>query len=525
MSDPLARLVRASMALRGTRPTLTEISAVEADADALDSLVDGWLVSPEFAATVRDLHAEMWLLRMTHRDRLPAAGPLDWADRGALAAALGESPLVLAEQVVVTRRPYTDVVLSDETWVDPHVATVLGLPWDTAGAAWQAVVPTDGRPAAGILSQDALWLRHITGDANRQRARAEFIADRLLCDPFSTKDLPVTNLSGAEDAVSVEPACTACHDDLDPLASTLFGFRRYVLSDEIHDAYVSGCPDPAFCYPIQMWIADAVGTGPDWGLPTPGFFGADLVDIGDLGRSVASDPRFATCTARRVRAWLHQVDPDSLPEDLVQADADELVAGSWDLAAHLADLVRAPDFLGEDAVGPLAVRPETMARHVEATTGYSWRVNPNPTGCPALGCSQDVELLTDARDGFRVLAGGIDGYDIVTTSLVPAPTRALVVRRHAERVADYVVTTDFDRPAETRRLLQLVEPTSNGERLVRTQLAMLHLVLLGERVQLVGPEVDVDLTLWAGAFRRSGGHAAWRAVVAAMLQDPRAVLY
>jgi hypothetical protein len=525
MADPLARLVRASMALRGTRPSLAEISAVDVDPDALPGLVEGWLSTEEFGATVRDLHAESWLMRMTVGIGLPAAGPLGWADRGALVDAMAEAPLLLAEHVVVDRRPYTDVVTSPDTWVDAHVSAALGLPFDPAGPTWQAVIPEDGRPSAGILSQDTLWLRHITGDANRQRARAEFIADRLLCDAFSTRDLPVADLTGAEDAVSVEPACTACHDDLDPLASVLFGFRRYILTHEIVDAYAADCPDPAYCYPLQMYVPEAVGTGSDWGMPAPGYWGTPLDGLADLGAAVAADPRFASCSARRARAWLHQVAPETLDDAVVEADADALVAGGWDLAALLADLVLAPDFTGTEAVGPLAVRPEARARQVEAQTGFQWRVDPSPEGCPTLGCKRDLALLTDASDGFRVLMGGIDALDIVETSLVPATSRALVVRRHAERAADYAVDADFALPAASRRLLQLVEPDSNGETTVRSQIAMLHLVLLGERVPLYGAALDADLALWANSFHRAGGRAAWRALIAAMLQDDRAVLY
>lgn len=525
MEDVTAQLVRASLALRGIRPTAAEHDIMLDDPRGLAALVDGWLVEPEFAATVRDLHAETWLTRMTHRDRLPASGVLAWADRGALASALGESTLVFAERVVVDRRPYTELVTAEETWVDEHVALVLGLPFEAGGPEWQIGNPVDGRSAAGILSQDTLWMRHITGDANRQRARAEFIADRLLCDPFSTRDLPVTDLSGSLDAVSVDPACTSCHEDLDPIASTIFGFRRYVLSTEMVEAYANGCEDPAFCYPIQMWVPETEGTGPDWGMPEPGWFGEPLANVGALGLAVAQDPRFASCTARRFRAWLHQVDPDSLDDEVVQVDADALVASDWDAAALLRDLVLADDFVGTEAVGPLAVRPESLARQVEAATGFGWHVNPHPFGCTLLGCSRDVDLLNDARDGFRVLAGGIDGYDVIEPSLAPAPTRALVVRRLAEGAADFVVDDDFGKLAEDRRLLTLIERDGNGENKVRAQLVALHLRLLGERVTPISPAVDEDVALWGAVFFRSGGSAAWRAVIAALLQDPRAVTY
>ena len=59
---PTEHLARASLALRGIRPSLAELQAVAAEPDRIAALVDRYLESAEFGATIRDLHDELLLL-------------------------------------------------------------------------------------------------------------------------------------------------------------------------------------------------------------------------------------------------------------------------------------------------------------------------------------------------------------------------------------------------------------------------------------------------------------------------------
>src|SRR5262245_21845617 len=72
--DPVGRLLRASMAVRGVRPSVEEIELIRQDPDALGGLVDQWMESPEFAATIRDMWAEILLLRNDTFNPLPVLG-------------------------------------------------------------------------------------------------------------------------------------------------------------------------------------------------------------------------------------------------------------------------------------------------------------------------------------------------------------------------------------------------------------------------------------------------------------------
>ena len=113
--SPTERLVRTSMVLRGIRPTVDELEAVQTDPDRLEGYVDAWLESDAFGTTVRDLHAELFLLRRDTTDQLPVKGIL--AERGYdqddLYRSTTEAPLRMVEAIVREDRPYTEILTAD----------------------------------------------------------------------------------------------------------------------------------------------------------------------------------------------------------------------------------------------------------------------------------------------------------------------------------------------------------------------------------------------------------------------------
>src|SRR5689334_21105054 len=62
--SPAQHLTRASMALRGVRPSVEDLRAVEADPKMLPAIVDRYLQSPEFGQTIMELHNETLLVRV-----------------------------------------------------------------------------------------------------------------------------------------------------------------------------------------------------------------------------------------------------------------------------------------------------------------------------------------------------------------------------------------------------------------------------------------------------------------------------
>src|SRR5215510_36351 len=72
---PTEHLARASLALRGVRPSLAELRAVAGDPDKLPALVDRYLESPEFAVTLRELHGSVLLLHPQLTNFTPQPAP------------------------------------------------------------------------------------------------------------------------------------------------------------------------------------------------------------------------------------------------------------------------------------------------------------------------------------------------------------------------------------------------------------------------------------------------------------------
>jgi hypothetical protein len=106
--SPTEHLVRASMTLRGRRPTVTELEQVAADPDALAGIVDGYLATPDFGDVMRDLHAETLLVRVDLQNRaLRAIGPVADKTASELGGNAYEEPLKLIEHVIVNDRPYS----------------------------------------------------------------------------------------------------------------------------------------------------------------------------------------------------------------------------------------------------------------------------------------------------------------------------------------------------------------------------------------------------------------------------------
>src|SRR5437899_2772239 len=112
--SPTERLVRASAALRGTRPSLAELQSVDADPTTFDTIVASYLTTPEFATTIREMHDEALLLRVQQSNYTTIAiGPLTGVSFEQLAASLYEEPLRLIEDVVMSDSPYTKIVTAD----------------------------------------------------------------------------------------------------------------------------------------------------------------------------------------------------------------------------------------------------------------------------------------------------------------------------------------------------------------------------------------------------------------------------
>lgn len=549
-------LVRASMAVRGIRPTVEELEAVEADPTVLPTLVNGYLQAPEFGDTIRDMWAEVLLLRNDTFNQLPSLGAMRGYDLDAIYQGTVEEPLRFVEYVVENDLPLTDLVTADYMLTDEITAKVYGVPYDAAAGGWQVSEWPDDRPPAGLLSSAQVWRRWESDGSNFNRGRANLVASRLLCESFEDRDIVVNGGIDISDefevaaAVVTNPGCVSCHQSLDPLAGYFWGYKKLVHRNYVADSITHGCefdwsdtvpefgvshlPED-YCYPIKQYNPADEDNWLDWDIRAPSYYGIPARDLSDVGALIADDPRFSQCMARQFYGYLTQTDPGDVPFDVAVRFQGVLEDSGFDTRRLVEAIVLDDTFTvvaGGDG-GLDTVRPEQYARTIEDLTGFRWWSAPDGPGCdnPAdpdvrrFGplCWGDVDLSDSDVFGFRAMAGGVDGKVILRPTRTVTPTKTLVIAQLAANAAGFVVDADLALPVSERRLLGFVEASTVDEPAVRDQIAWLHRRILAE--DPAPADVDASLALFALGSRRGTPADGWKLLLTALFQDPRMLFF
>lgn len=559
---PVEHLVRASMAVRGVRPSLDEIDRISADPDALEPLIDAWMASDAFGSMIEDLHAELYLLRADTNYQLPVMGIL--AERGYDQADLHRStvdgPVKLVREVVLEDRPYSEILTADYTVANRVIADIYGLPFDPDGPEWQHTHWVDGRPQSGLLSDSEMWRRHVSNAANFHRGRANFVSRTFLCEDIGGRDVfvaggvDIADEFAVAEAVSTQTGCVGCHNVLDPLAAFFWGYKEQLQRGAVLSAYEMQCqwdwtlgPPPLgsyriehWCYPLKFYDVTDENLWEYWALRPPGFFGEPADTVEDLGRMIVADPRFAECTARTFAGYLTETDRAAIPDDWAQHLRTTFEQSGFSAKALVKEIVLSEPFAaarvkpgtggGETpfVAGLQTVRPEQLSRTIEDLTGFRWMADQDWPGCEAGGnnCWGAVDLTVSDVYGFRSMMGGIDSYTVTRPTHTPTPTKLLAMGKLADEAAGYVVLSDFSVPAGERRLLGGVEADDTDEGRVREQLAQLFLRIVGEDLAVDASDVDGLYGIWSRATSRHGDpRDGWKVVVSALLQDPKVVFY
>lgn len=511
---PAQHLTRASMVLRGVRPSVEDLEAVTADPNMLGTIVDRYLSTPEFGQTIRELHNETLLMEIEQPQfTYPAIGPVATATARDINSNF-EEPLRLIEDIVMSDQPYTKIVTANYTMANATSAAIWGLDHTTAPDHWERTAWKDNRPALGILATNALFNRERSTGFNYNRGRANLVSSTLLCHDFLESDIAVdtsvdlSNPDIVSDAVVANPSCAGCHQTLDPLASYFFQFRNTL------------APVGVDSYPITYYQPQTINRWMTTNKRPPMFFGQSTTN---LGESIAADPRFAMCAAKRFAAYFSESEPSAgwiarLQKQFTDAGysakqlAKAVVMSDEFRISHDTDATAA-----ESTVGFLKVRPEQYQRMLRDITGFNWSTTPATKlrGIP-YGAAN---LLESDFIGFRVLAGGIDGYFVTKPVHTMNATSSLVAKAAASAAADFAVDTD---PS----LFVKASVNSTDDAKIREQLAYLHARIYGELVAPDSPEVDDSFALYTDAFTETGSRArAWKLVLVGMLSNFRSLFY
>jgi hypothetical protein len=266
----------------------------------------------------------------------------------------------------------------------------------------------------------------------------------------------------------------------------------------------------------------------------PMFFGTAADKLPGLGQAIAADPRFAKCTATRFASYLTEVPTSELDGRWIAHLQATLENNSFNARTLTKEIVLSDQFrllsdtdaaLAETVVGVQKLRPAQLSRMIREETGFQW-TTPNTSKLRNLDYGEP-DLLDSDLLGFRVLAGGIDGYYVTTPVHTTTTTSTLVAKSLASSAADFVVEHDAAAAAAARTLFVKAPINATAEPQIRDQLAYLHARLYGEIVGADSPEVDETYALFTAAKTAATNNQrrAWKLVLVGMLTDARALTY
>jgi len=508
---PHRLLVRASLDLRGVRPTPAELDRIEADPEAYEELVDEYLADPRFADRVMDMFAEVYLTKTEQYFLNLAAYGVEDVPQPELLDAIGSEALQVLGEIAREDLPITDLVTADWTMANEVTSRLWPLDYPEGETGWKRAHYTDGRPSAGVLSGTGIWWRYQSTDSNANRKRANQASRILLCNDYLVRPIDFdrnVNLLDEEaiaDALKTNPGCVNCHVSLDPLAAYFFGFTTFN-----PDSTDAGTYHPS----RERLGEDILGV-------TPAFYGDPGSSLADLGWQIAVDHRFPQCMTEHVTELLLRRDAELLDFARLTEHRNALIEGELALRPLFRSVMLSPEYRAGTDEGlpgtqvPLKmVTPSLLADQVEGLTGFAYT-------------SGGWDLLQSDQVGFLTLAGGADGAFVTKHARSPNVTLLLVQERLAEAAAAYVV--EQDQVAESPRLFSVVPPTTHVDDDPQgsiEQLQLLHRTFFGTTVAADGPEVEANLALWHDLFAIEGdAEGAWAGVVSALLRDPDILLY
>ena len=503
---------RLSLDLRGRLLSPDELAEVEAGTLNVENATERFLADESFEGRFADLVAEQWLTRVDGFNVGAVDFQLDASLERAFVEDVGNEAPVFLAAVAAEDLPWTDAVLADWTMTTDLLSQIWPVEAiagrDSSVEGWQRARYTDGRPRGGVVMTNGLWWRYWSAPNNYNRTRAAAIGRLLLCDDWLTRPIhpdPSQSLaaSSLESAVSTQTSCVGCHDTLDPVAATLFGFWWFDLYDPLE---------------MRSYHAEREHLSERYFHAEQAWFGKAMEGPADLGPRIAGDPRFMRCTVQRMARALWRRDiGDADFTTVTQLDA-EFAAGGYRMRALLTSLTASPEYRagswpeGADTTADVATRrvmqPSQLATAVEQLTGYVWT-------------QEGYHQLANDELGFRSLAGGVDGAAVTLPDERPSVTRSLVIQRMAQAAAYRVASAEFALPVSQRSLFIHVEDQApaGSESWVR-QVESLHLRAWGTSGTEADLAEEVALTE-AAASLGANEPERWATVLEVILRDPR----
>ncbi len=362
-----------------------------------------------------------------------------------------------------------------------------------------------GTPHAGVLSSPMFLNRYPTTFTNRNRHRSRIVFDYFL-DTDILKivgDRPGDGIgTGVANPTLLDPACYACHQVMDPVASA---FQHY---DDRGQYIVTGSTSRNRWDSSDIEPAGLAGKT----IPLSGGEGYFRNMLQWLGKEIAADPRFIRATVRTLyegitgQKLLAQPGTGASEDEraafnnqraLLNTIGQTMVSDNWNIKTGVKGIVMSP-FYRAASIDTTKLRanahigtsqflsPEQMQRKLQATLGFGW---------------DDFN-----SENNRIMFGGMDSDSIIERLREPAGLTIAIQQRMATEMACRAAALDFTRPVNERLLFPHVEvstlPVNDGAtdaaavNRIRHNLQHLHWALLGERLDMNSAELNHSYELF-----------------------------
>jgi len=479
---------------------------------------------------------------------------------------LAEEPLEIIANVVMKDRPYSEILTANYTMVSQFTDESYNTGLTLAAGEWReaqnkgqdAKMPSTffadatgasriaSFPHAGVLSTWSYLSKYGTTATNRNRARSRWTMQHFLgfdIEQSASRPLNFDDISDEDNPTMDNPACSTCHQTLDPIAGAFKYFHERVGykasgTDSLDRNYRNRNP------------------GVDWYKNMrPAGFGSQDASGGDplqwLAQRLVEDERFAVGA---VKFWWHAVFGENVLNSsapTVQFETQtayinnlanefrkdlnlkkllaNMMLTDYFRASQKVDAAAADDQLSIHMGGRRLLSGYELMKKTESLTGIVWgNTNPRLTG------------------EYKMLYGGTDDITVEKRATEMASIMFRVAVRHANEISCAAVVNDFSFDQSARRLFTQVERTTLDEAAIRNQIVVLYERLLNRVVSSSSNEVNqayqLFLDLRAARISQGGTNVnsntrcdnriggstndasfvlvPWRGVMIALMSDP-----
>ena len=374
---------------------------------------------------------------------------------------------------------------------------------------------------AGVLSTLAFLQRYPTTETNRNRARARwayqfFLGVDIEASAARTTD-PVA-LADTNNPTMYNPACTVCHETMDPVAGAFQNYDergnyRVYFDDSLPWEYKQAEDSPY--QEGDVWFRD---------MRHPGFKGSAAPDDESslvwLAQQMANDPRFAVGT---VEFWW----PAVMGSDILRAPEDPALPGYGDKlmafnlqrseVGRLGARFAQSGFQLKTLLKEMVASPWFTANRVAVGHPYEDVLQLSGVGTKRLLTPEELQSKTQAITGVvlgydtgwilptptsyleqnRIVMGGIDSYRVKKRAREFNSVAATMSEKHSGGIACVFAEVEKETQEGSRALLNgfdFADPIIDSPEM-RDLLVDVHARLHGKNYHRDAPEIDLALQL------------------------------